>query len=207
MRKSLLQSSRYDREKLRNFLDNTTTITVQKTLEGTIEAESKQEADRTKQRRADYLEEMKQDARFEKEANEADKISKSLDPLRERLHELDLKLNELSGGGEFFEGFAFMGLECKSLRDLKALAKKLWRSESISSWEWWFANPEVSPFMTTLIEAVKVNRDFYLRYHGIQNLLEISKNEDISMHNIATFCKWLGIRSDLAPEIPATFFD
>jgi len=190
MKRKLVEAGGDQFEKIRNFLDNAGPITVQQTLEGTVERESVREADATRYRREEKLEELREDARIEKELDEQEASDKELDPLRARLHDLDEKLNELSKG-LFYGEFALWSLECHKAIEMRRLAKKLDSAE----------------FMDTLKEAVRLSRDFYLRYNEIETLSDISENQDSSMHNIAMMCKWLGIRPDRAPEIPTTFFD
>jgi len=194
MRKGLLRSSQRDFVKIRNFMDNVGPIMVQTSLDGAITQESNREAEATRERREYKLEKLREDARFDKEFEEDEARSKALDPLRGKLHDLDLKLNELSKG-RFFGTCAFRGLETYTSLDLRKLWKQIQHPEPYLE------------FFETLKEAVRLNRDFYLQYHGIESLGEIKANEDISMHNIAMMCKWLGIRPDRTPELPATFFD
>lgn len=173
-------------------MDNVGPIMVQTSLEGAITQESKRESEATRERREHKLEELREDAKIEKELDEQDAQDKALDPLRSKLHDLDLKLNELSKG-KFFGNCAFRGLETFTSGDMR----KLWKQMQ--------APDPYLQFFETLKEAVRLNRDFYLQYHGIESLGEIKANEDISMHNIAMMCKWLGIRPDRTPELPATF--
>lgn len=183
MKLRVYRSSEHDHEKLRNFLDET--ITVQTTLTGALDSDSENRAHRAKQ---NQLKEIREAGRVRKESDKWDRNEKAVEPLRDKMQDLEQKLGELSKG-ELFDGRT--GLECMTIKDLRDLAHKLLSDE----------------FAATLTEAVRVHRDFYLRYYDIEDLADISANEDQSMHKIALMCRWLGIRSDRATEVPATFFD
>jgi hypothetical protein len=183
VRAGLLRSSQRSFEKITNF--TAAKITVQRTLDGNVDRDSQRKADDARRRR---LFKIIDEGRIKKESDKWDRNDKAVEPLRDRMHDLEQKLGELSKG-ELFDGRT--GLECMRIVDLRDLAHKLHSDE----------------FAATLTEAVKVHRDFYLRYYDIENLADISANEDQSMHKVALMCRWLGIRSDRATEVPATFFD
>jgi hypothetical protein len=88
-------------------------------------------------------------------------------------------MNRISRG-QFFSDATLRGLETYTVTEIRKLAHSL-----------------TSPaFMNALRESVILHRDFYLAYYrgwAVKSLLDVPAAQDISVHNIAAMCRWLGI--------------